>query len=184
MKKVVFSLMVVVVLVAMLISAAIYFSRYINEEASNMNGLSCNNDPTGIVWIEEGERLAIKGSRWIGIRYREVDLVAFYEKLSWDGRSWDERGHAIEPRSDLTQILGQIISTRDEAAYIANEIIASEGSNNIIGGLELELMNVTHDPDRNIWIFGYGVNDINLLSSSFHVAVDGESGELIRMWVE
>ena len=136
-----------------------------------------------IIWIEEGDKpiLDEAGVHPIGTWYREVDLS---EPVGWSKKAWDEVGIAIEPRSDLTQILGQSISTKDDAAYIANKVLASEQEMGcIIGGLVLELTLIKYDPGKNIWIFVYG--DISRVpGSNFCVAVNGESGELIRMWVE
>jgi len=45
------------------------------------------------------------------------------------------------------------------------------------------LAQVEYDPGKNIWIFICGVNKNHFLGSNFCFAVDGASGELIRMWV-
>ena len=139
-----------------------------------------NNEIPEIIWGEGNELPPLDecGIRSTGLWFREADL----SQPRWDGRYWDERGGTVEPRSDLTQILRQSITTREEAAHIAKKILASEGADRI-GGIELELMLVEHDPAKNIWIFGYWQNNINVLGSTFHVAVNGETGELIRMWV-
>jgi hypothetical protein len=47
----------------------------------------------------------------------------------------------------------------------------------------LELAAVEHDPDKNIWLFSYMTNPL-VPSSGFGAAVNGESGELLRMWVD
>jgi len=104
------------------------------------------------------------------------------------GTLWHERGGTVEPRVDLTQILGQPITTRDEAIDIANKILEAKSNpemeigQELIDGLTLELMSVEHDPAQNIWIFGYGDSGPDP-GSSFHVALDGNTGELLRMWV-
>jgi len=84
------------------------------------------------------------------------------------------------------QILGQPITTRDEAVEIANKVLdlESDQGQGVIGGLTLELMSVEHDPNQNIWIFGYWENNIEVDGSSFHVVVSGDTSELLRMWVE
>jgi len=154
-----------------------------NEETSIMNeSNSSTESPTTIIWVESGNRptLDTGGTRTLGIYFEQTDL----SKPAFDGQAWDEVGHQIKSRSDLTHILGQSIATRDEAAYIANQVLESElKQGNIIGRLDLELMQVKYDPDKNIWVFGYWENNIELDGSSLHIAVDGESGELIRMWV-
>ena len=149
-------LVTLTVLVAVLVVAAIIFFNRKN------------------IWIEEGKRGIYIGTYQIGVRYSEIDL----SKPAWDGRSWDEQGFACEPRSDLTQILGEVINTRDEAAHIAKKIRPR-----ILASSSYELLSVRHDPNMNIWIFGYAENNIKLRGSTFSVAVDGNSGELIRMWV-
>ena len=154
----------------------------IKERESSMTVSYSNTESSStIIWVEEGERPVFDetGLRTIGIRFREIDL-----SMPVDGSNdaWDEQGLAIEPRSDLTQILGRSITTRDEAAYVANKILASEQKNGgVFGGEELELMRVEHDPNENVWIFKYWENTIP--SSEFCIAIDGNNGELIRMWV-
>jgi len=150
-------------------------------DQTNSGKLSTVNSEssTAILWVDYGDQPVLDdaGLRPIGVWYWEVDLS---EPVSWSRKAWDEVGFDVEPRSDLTQILGQRITTRDEAAYIAYRILANEG--NRTGGLESVLVLVKHDPDKNIWILVYG--DISRVpGSSFSVAVDGESGELIRMWI-
>jgi len=120
-----------------------------------------------------------------GVReeFREVDL----SEPDLSGRFWYERGGESQPISDLSQILGQPITTREEAVAIANRILESEShpdmevGKGIIGGLILELMLVEHDPNQNIWIFQYW--QYFTLGSSLSVAVDGSTGEFLRMWV-
>jgi len=174
-KKTIIILAAIATLIAVLIAATtVFFNCIHDEEAPNMS----NDDPTKIIWVEEGDRPVMKDSHTVGIRYREVDL----SKPNWQGKTWDERGFAFESNSDLTQILGQEIATRDEAAYVANKILESEQDAGMFPAYEL--MQVEHDPDKNIWIFIYWENKVGLLGSCFHVAVDGETGELLRMWVE
>ena len=120
--------------------------------------------------------------------------VAFQEAdLSQPGRSghfWYELGGTGEPRSDLSEILGQPFSSKEEAVELANRILISESRSErekgqgIIGDLRLQLFSVTHDPAQNIWLFTYIDMNPELLSASFRVALDGNSGELLRMWVE
>jgi len=184
MKKIIIILTAIgIFVIALIATAVIFFGPNNDKEAPNMSEPYNKDESTTAIWVEEGETQIIDrdNSRRIGISFREVDL----SKPTWAGQSWDERGFACEPRSDLTQILSRSISTRDEAACIANEIIASEQkTGNILGGSAFELMGVDHDPNKNIWIFHYCINDIRILSNTFHVAVNGENGELIRMWVE
>ena len=153
------------------------------KESTGMNLTVGNKESSpGIIWVEEGEVPAFDetGTRTIGIYFEKVDL----SQPAWNGQAWDERGYTFEPRSNLAPILGRSISSRDEAAHVANEILASEQKNGaVFGGEKLELMIVRHDSDKNIWIFVYFINNLND-GSCFLVAVDGESGELLRMWIE
>ena len=138
--------------------------------------------PSGIAWVEQGERIFINENdlRWTGIEFREVDLSEPW----WAGETWDISGFTAEPRSDLSQILGRRIQNRDEAAHIAIQIIESEQQDRNIFGSDMpfELSRVSHDPQKNIWIFNYQINPL-VPGSDFMVAVDGASGELLRIWV-
>jgi len=143
-----------------------------------------------VIWVEGNEPLprdpCDSDSRTIGLWFREVDL----SEADWYGEYWYEIGIERSPRSDLDLILGKPINTRDEAVSVANEILISESSSEtkigegIISGITLELMSVSHDSTQNLWLFGFGVNDLNMIASSFHVAIDGNTGELLRMWIE
>ena len=50
---------------------------------------------------------------------------------------------------------------------------------------EFELVGISHDPDMSLWIFRYfyqtGYGEF-VFGSSFQVAIDGENGEILRMW--
>ena len=148
----------------------------------------CTNREEELTWYEDGDLPPLNpcGAGTVGLEYREMDL-----STPSVGRSlWYERGGETSLLSDLSQILGQPINTRDEAVEIANKILESESSpemeigQGIIGGLTLELMLVEHDPGQNIWILVYWENNVDLLSSSFHIAIDGNKGEIIRVWNE
>ena len=137
-------------------------------------------DEFNFVWVEQGELPAIDecGTRTIGIRFREIDLTQPVQQ----GHHWHEIGLTVKPQSNLTSILCRSIATRNEAAYVANKILEFEV--NLGGGLVLELMQVEYDPIKNIWIFGYWENRVPPIPGrSYHVAVNGASGELLRMWV-
>jgi len=148
----------------------------ITEEKSTMSIPSSSAESTSaIIWAEEGEwpGLDENGFRTIGIMYMKVD---FSKPDGFWVRDWDKRGFAAEPRSDLSQILGQKIAHRYEAAHIAYKILTSEQE---AGSNAKHLMQIQHDQVENIWIFGY-IGDAP--GSGFSVAIKGEPGELIRMW--
>ena len=132
-------------------------------------------DPSSpaIIWVKEGEppKLDKTGTRTIGIIYKKVDLSK---------QVWEKCGLEMESRSDLSQILGKNILNRDEAVKTANELLLSEQQAGL--NAKYELMQIEHDSDNNIWVFGYWENDVTLLQGGLYVAVDGENGELIRVW--
>jgi len=149
--------------------------------ATNGNDTTTNTVAiTSIEWVEDGAFPVFDGERQIGIRYREIDLSQPYISVAI-GRMWDEIGITTEPQSDLSQILGQPIATRDEAVNLANQILESEGQ--IFDGQVIELMSVEYDSSQNIWIFGYQENRMALGLMSLRVAVCGRTGELLRMWI-
>jgi len=133
---------------------------------------------TAFIWVEGNANRFVdeNGSRIIGVNYLEVDL----SELTWDGRSWDELGPGIEPLSDLTPVFGQSITTRDEAAHVANAIMVGEQSAGNKAFVDaIGISSVQFDSSKSIWIAAYWQDRPG---SDLSVAVDGESGELIRIW--
>ena len=126
---------------------------------------SCNNQ-------EEGSDM--------GINIAEIDLSERGGNIDY----WYERGGEIFPNNDLSQVLGQPITTDDEAIEVATEILRLEISEISFDGMSLELTSIVHDPNQNIWIFGYGVSNPDILANVFRTAIDGNTGELLRMWIE
>jgi len=130
---------------------------YQNEssvEATTVNRSSSNvNQTTAIIWVENGatQGLDEDGFRTVGIINVKVDLSQ--PDGFWVRESWDAYGHKVDPWSDLSQILGQKIMNRDEAAHVANRILASEQSAGRFA--DLKLGRVMHDPDKNIWFFSF-----------------------------
>jgi hypothetical protein len=119
----------------------------------------------------------INDSSETGIEFREVDL----SKPNEQGSTWENIGHTVESSIDFEQFAGQSIATVDEAVSVANMILEHEQSDDMFG--EFELMMIEYDSDKNIWIFIYWENDTNVLGSSFHVAVDGNTAKILRLWV-
>jgi len=148
-----------------------------NEETGELvTGILPNGEP--IIWGNLINFPIGEDGYWFGVMYQVLD---FLQPHPWGGGHWYEQGYTFEPLSDLTTILGQSISTREEAAYIAKQILKSEGFE--IDGLELVIRRIEHDPNQDIWIFRYGPNNNNWLGRwSPSVAVSGD-GELLRMWV-
>jgi len=161
----------------LLVATAIFFTGCANRGGTRMN------DSTETIWVEGNGRPVLDecGTRSISIQYREVDL----SEPDFPGGAWYESGSETTLlQSDLAQVLGRPITTRDEAADIANKILETESEQRgvDIEDIWFELMQIEHDPDQNIWIFGYWENGPDP-GSSFHVAIDGVTGELLRMWV-
>jgi hypothetical protein len=137
-------------------------------------------EPSPFVWIDsgwtDGRRVFDEDGHWLGIVYHEQDLT----QPHFGGRRWSEIGLTIEPHSELSAFL-RPIATRDEAAYIGERILETTGQ--LIGGLTLELRQVTWDAQQNIWMFGYSVNPI-IRSNGMGAAIDGNTGEILRMWID
>ena len=133
---------------------------------------------TAFIWVEgNGSRFVDEnGLRIIGVNYLEVNL----SELTWDGQSWDELGPGIEPLSDLTQVFGQSITTRDEVAHVVDAIMVSEQrAGNKAFADAIGISRVQYDSSKGIWIAEYWQDRPG---SDLSVAVDGKSGELIRIW--
>ena len=116
-----------------------------------------------------------KGEVDVGVRVIERDLTDRGRNMSY----WYERGGDVEASIELLELLGNPIESQEEAIEIANDILDA--------GLlsdELVLSDITHDPNQNIWIFNYGMNEPETLGWSAHVAIDGNTGELLRRWSE
>ena len=186
------TIMIVLIFMALiLISTACEFN--VNETTATGEQHADINDEIGVnnmeveevKWIEEHlAPIDECGIRTVGIRYREVDLSEPY----WFDEYWQDVGFDATSTSGRSQFVRQSISTREEAADIANKLLESKTypgmdvGQGIIGGLTLELMQIEHDPNQNIWIFSYWENNINMVGSSFHVAVNGNTSEILRTW--
>ena len=148
---------------------------YVDIEAGGGN--PANNLP----WLEAGE-----GSWGDGTVYIEIDLA----NNGISGFTWNEILQ-VEPHSmqigtevppELLDLPRRIIQNRDAARVVANEIVRL---------LELDmrdylsqiLREVNHDPEKNIWIFGFGFADPFTLGSWSAYAVNGYNGQVIRGWI-
>ena len=169
MKKAIIVLAAIAFLAAVLIAATATL-HYRNMAAEAENTEAENEE---IIWVEEEDSWEDDGLRLIGVRFEEVVLT----KPTLQGPLWDEVGRDVEPRSDLSHILGQSIATRDEAAILAKKVLKSEQDNEDAHAFELML--VQYDPNKNIWIFVYWENDIGLLGHDLNVAINGENGDYL-----
>ena len=108
--------------------------------------------------------------------FREIDLSEQYG----DGESWEDTGVDARGDVDLSQFADQAIESREMAESIANEILAQRQAEGF--SMDFVLASVSHDPIQNIWIFGYGMYP-PIPGDGFAAAIDGTTGELLRMWV-
>lgn len=111
------------------------------------------------------------------VEFREMDLSEPY----WFGEMWHDVGMDTEIDVDLSQFAGQVIDSRRMARNIANEILAQWQNRGRLEGFVLQ--GIDHDPFQNIWIFSYWDRDPFVMGFSFHVAVDGNTSEVIRVWI-
>ena len=94
---------------------------------------------------------------------------------------WHERGAGATGDVDLSQFVGRPIETVEMAESVANEILVQYQAQGFEGGRGLR--SIRHDPAQNIWIFSYGSYP-PMPEDSFRAAVDGNTGELLRMWFD
>ncbi len=108
-------------------------------------------------------------------------------EIEWCGIDWDQ----IEFPVDLSEIEGvydaKPIETKENAIAIGTVII--EEFHKKGKALEYSLLSIVHSTEDNIWRFDYSVDqrnvDIdNLIDyGGLHVAIDGNTGKLIQVWV-
>ena len=194
MKKRILVIVIAMLLIAGVIVAVVLLNRGDDDQETDVNGASTETPditngeaselttetlPNGetIVWANGNHQNRSEcGTRLVGVIYRGIDLE---ESIALEESLWHRPGHTIEAWSDLTSILGQPITTRNEAAYIAKQILASEQDSWVEN---LELMVVEHDPNQDIWIFVFLPNTFDTFTAHFFVSVSGD-GELLRMWL-
>jgi len=110
---------------------------------------------------------------------------------------WSEVERIHTSNSDFSFLVGRKVNTREDAIKVANTIIETEKNDDSLmehrGNFDLyrrdffyrfELMLVEHDKYAEVWIFSFWVNDMRVHSDSFRVAFDGNTGEIIKMWIE
>jgi hypothetical protein len=129
-----------------------------------------------IIWVEENEEPEFDDDlRWIGIEYREIDLSEIYFRV---GLYWDDESIPLRNLLDYSEVYGQRITTRDEAAYVANKVWKIEQREHSFEGFELNL--IEFDPNENIWIFKYW--ERMMIGTDIAIAVNGENSEVLRSW--
>ena len=110
------------------------------------------------------------------IEFREIDLSEPY----WAGESWDEVGAETRGDIDLSRFGDQEVTSREMAEKIANSILAQQQAEGLFS--DFVLANIEYDPVENIWIFTYFPEPLEP-GMTFHAAVDGDTGQLLRTWV-
>ena len=105
------------------------------------------------------------------IRFSEVDLL---------NADWAQVDFPVEPEDYFEQFFDKPIRSREVAINIATSILENEHERGRFLGFELRA--IDHDPSENIWIFRYWMPSV--LGSSFSVAMNGENGKVIALWVE
>ena len=111
------------------------------------------------------------------VEFREIDLSEPY----WSGRFWDDVGVDIEKTVDLSQFANQTIESKEMAESIANVILEQEQDKGFLENFVLR--RIEHDPIKNIWIFRYDIQP-SVPGMSYFAAVDGDTSQLLRMWVD
>ncbi|MCL2382720.1 MAG: hypothetical protein FWC79_00695 [Oscillospiraceae bacterium] len=111
------------------------------------------------------------------IRTHSVDVVEA-DLLNGD---WDQTGFPVKLWDGLMRIVGQPILTEEQAINVAISILESLQEGNVFYS-EFELMLIRYDAYADRWNFIYW--EPHLLGSDFSVLMDGETGEIIEMWVQ
>jgi len=111
-------------------------------------------------------------------RMEEDGTITLHEELMWD-----EVGETRYPSEQVAALFGQPIEDRDDAADLAEAILAQEQAEGNFRTVSLVM--VTDDPIEDIWVLSF--REPGAQSSwdgvVFDVAVRGETGDLVRMWV-
>ena len=113
----------------------------------------------------------------IDVKFNEIDSSV----PNIHGEIWQNRGLSLE-QSRFPEVTPFSISGKEEAQKIGNILLGK--MREIIRMNEFELMIVEYDPLLNFWIFIYFNPNPFRLGNSYHVAVDGDEGGILRIWVE
>lgn len=135
----------------------------------------------------------------------EWETVYQYQEMTWETIVFDERkfDYAETAESDVEweKLAFQVnpadipisidvtsISTVEQAIEVGDDILRQFRVADRL--LEKELIEIVHLTDDNIWVCGYSmdqrnVDPMNLIDcDSFFAAIDGNDGNIIRMWAE
>jgi len=124
-----------------------------------------------------GEEENMQGLPEREIIFEEMDLTAPDVR----GQTWQNSGiWELEP-DDFPEISRAEILTREEAQNIGNIILNSVRMNT---NPEFVLIEVIHDPQTNFWKFMYFFPEPEMTGGAFHVVIDGNTGEILRMWMD
>jgi len=158
-------------------------------------------------WISMSERFETPFVFGDNIDLPVLIQSVFYEQKSYDAPRFqevqisEERWNGAErihiSNDEFSFLMGKEVHTREEAVNVANIIIETERNDNALmehsGDFDLyrrdffdrfELMLIEQDKDAGLWIFSFWVNDIRVHSSSLRVAFNGNTGEVVKMWIE
>ena len=107
-------------------------------------------------------------------RMDEDGNIELYAELMWD-----EVGETRQPSPAVAALFGQPIEDRDDAADLAEKILAQEQAEGNFATARLAI--VTVDPISDMWVLSFrNTRDESVV---LDIAVQGETGELVRMWV-
>jgi len=112
----------------------------------------------------------------LAVEFREIDLSEPF----WADEYWEESGGEARGTVDLSQFADQAIESKEMAESIANVILAQRQVDGFLD--DFVLRSIRYDPVQNIWVFAYGQFP-PIPSFSFYAAVDGNTSELLRMWI-
>ena len=126
-------------------------------------------------------------------RFHETEISD--ERWSEVGSTHNSRIHTSN--SDFSFLIGQEFHTLEDAKRVANIIIEAEKNDESLlerrGEVEIyrrdffdkyELQLIEHDRYTGIWVFSFWVDEMLAASYSLRVAFDGNTGEIIKMWIQ
>ena len=114
---------------------------------------------------------------------RGFDETPRFRETRISTERWDSPLRFHESNNDFTFLIGEEVYTFEHAVDVANAILEMEKTDNFDFN-RYELMLVEYDEDARIWLLSFWINDMFVISSSLRVAFDGDTGEIIQMWVE